>query len=69
MFKNYSILIVLFLSFSIFGQTKTSDFLTAAQGVYKGELTIENARGTQKIPMEFHLNKTNDTDSTENFLH
>jgi len=65
MLKNYSILIVLFLSFSVFGQTKTSDFLNKVQGIYKGELTIENARGTQKIPMEFHLNKTDDNSKFE----
>jgi hypothetical protein len=34
------------------------DFL----GIYKGDLNITTSKGTQKLPMEFHLSKTDSTD-------
>jgi hypothetical protein len=34
------------------------DFL----GIYKGDLNITTSKGTQKLPMEFHLSKTDATD-------
>lgn len=36
-------------------------------GIYKGDLEISSKRGNQKIPMEFHLTKT-DKDSIYNYV-
>ena len=59
--KFYGLLLVsfIFLPVSILAQDNQSkvfpeDFL----GVYKGELTISNPKGVQKIDMEFHLKQT-----------
>lgn len=41
-----------------FSQQKISNFPENALGVYKGTLEINSTRGNQKIPMEFHLKKT-----------
>ena len=43
---------ILFFGHAFYGQ---EEYL----GRYKGELEIFNAKGTQKIPMEFHLLETN----------
>lgn len=55
--------LVLFLLFftsiiSCFSQDKKETFPNNVLGVYKGNLTINSAKGVQKIPMEFHLQKT-----------
>lgn len=44
---------ILFFGHAIYGQ---EEYL----GRYKGELEIFNAKGTQRIPMEFHFLETND---------
>ena len=54
---------ILFLCFSLliqfsFAQEKTTSFPENAVGIYKGSLHINSPRGTQKIPMEFHMKKT-----------
>ncbi len=54
--------VLYFFFFSIvslgFSQEKKDTFPNNFLGIYKGDLTINSARGTQKIPMEFHLKKT-----------
>lgn len=41
-----------------FCQTQNATFPDDFVGVYKGKLQIFSPRGTQEIPMEFHLKKT-----------
>ena len=55
-----SVLFILFfaITFSGFTQNKNETFPNSVLGIYKGELTINSARGIQKISMEFHLKKT-----------
>lgn len=61
-----SVLFIFFFSFVslIFSQEKKDTFPNNFLGIYKGDLIINSAKGTQKIPMEFHLKKT---DSTHKF--
>ena len=56
--KYYSLFVLLFVSFSIFSQKKESTFPNDFTGEYKGTLIIDSPRGSQEIPMEFHLKKT-----------
>ncbi|NVJ88757.1 MAG: hypothetical protein HWD82_04885 [Flavobacteriaceae bacterium] len=61
MFKTILTCIAIVFTISMNSQSNSLDFLTKVAGVYKGDLTITNTKGTQKIPMEFHLLKTNDS--------
>ncbi len=48
-------------------QEKSNTFPEHFLGKYKGDLEISSQRGTQKIPMEFHLTTT-EKDSTYNYI-
>ena len=57
--KKSLLFLLVFAFFSTaFSQEKSNTFPTNVLGIYKGDLTITNAKGTQKIPMEFHFKKT-----------
>ncbi|MFY0629837.1 MAG: hypothetical protein JXR05_05610 [Flavobacteriaceae bacterium] len=57
--KKYCFLFVLFfICSSIFSQKKKGVFPDDFTGEYKGMLIIDSPRGTQEVPMEFHLKKT-----------
>lgn len=57
--KTYFLFFLLFFSISGgFSQEKGTDFPENATGIYKGTLVIDSARGTQEIPMEFHMKST-----------
>lgn len=55
-----SVLLIFFFAFitSGFSQDKKESFPNNVLGIYKGDLIINSAKGIQKIPMEFHLKKT-----------
>lgn len=56
--KSVLFIICLVYSCLIFCQDKNDVFPNNAIGIYKGILEINSEKGTQKIPMEFHLQKT-----------
>lgn len=55
--------IFLFICSSITAQENNFEFPKDAIGIYKGTLHIKTAKGSQSIPMEFHMNQTNSIDS------
>jgi len=59
-FKTYIIVIgcLFVLSYGYAQDLKKVSFPQAYFGVYKGNLKITNPKGTQTIPMEFHLKAT-----------
>jgi len=58
-----SIVVFFFLiSTSLFSQEDSLQFPEKYFGIYKGDLVINNTRGTQTIPMEFHLKAGDSTD-------
>jgi len=59
-----SILFICFLWISLYGfsQEKKMVFPNDFLGTYSGMLKIENKKGIKKIPMEFHLIKTESVD-------
>lgn len=51
--------ILLIFSISLLSSQEIEDnFPNSILGIYKGDLHISSARGVQKVPMEFHLQKT-----------
>ena len=68
MLKNYIKFILIIFSLIVVGQEKDLKFPVDFLGVYKGDLTIANAKGKQIIPMEFHLKKTDSKDKFDYVL-
>lgn len=62
--KNY-FFYLFFVCFSIQAQNTNINFPDAFLGVYKGTLKITSLKGDYEIPMEFHLLKTDKSDSYE----
>lgn len=65
--KKITCFLILLSSFLVFSQEKGKTFPNSFLGKYKGNLEITSKRETQKIPMEFHLNKT-EKDSVFNYV-
>ncbi|CAM1343923.1 hypothetical protein [Tenacibaculum amylolyticum] len=56
--KSIFISLCFLISGVIFSQNNTQQFPNDFLGIYLGELQITTSKGAQKIPMEFHLLKT-----------
>jgi hypothetical protein len=59
--KVYLALFFVMTSLSMSSQNDSLQFPQDFYGIYKGDLNIINAKGKQKIDMEFHLNATDST--------
>ncbi|SNR17223.1 hypothetical protein [Tenacibaculum jejuense] len=65
--KKITCFLIFLSSLIVFAQEKVENFPHSFLGKYKGTLEITSKRGTQKIPMEFHLTKT-EKDSVFNYV-
>jgi len=66
--KKTLLLIAVLFFFNSFSQEKTLQFPDDYFGIYKGDLKIHSVRGTKEIGMEFHFNKTDQTDKYQYML-
>ena len=65
--KNLFYFLFVFSFLTLNAQEQKTSFPDLFLGKYKGDLEISSQRGIQKIPMEFHLTKT-EKDSTYNYV-
>lgn len=56
--KRLLIIVMILGCFSLSAQSDALQFPQDFFGIYKGNLKITNSKGTQTIPMEFHLRAT-----------
>ncbi|WP_298766344.1 hypothetical protein [uncultured Polaribacter sp.] len=61
--KSVLFIAVLLFSSLFYSQNKKEQFPLNALGIYKGDLTISSNKGVQIVPMEFHLLKTEKTNT------